>query len=310
MWMDNDNGTVFLNLMIGYAEVFAQSMAMWLDVYVQAKRGEVKQVERSATAHARVTWHAAATRSNRMERTSSLHRHAARMKAQRMAWDYRVWAAWRESMTCGSRRSARPIGEGTSISANVCPCNQHNLRCSSPNTQRIPHAHGRRCVQPTAYDRPMHRRTGRWANQRIAGCTLCPPRSTLAALVLQRAHLRLPCAGWAHSARAGMRNAQQRLKRPARPGHPPFEEVRVLKEDLVVHRPLRAGRSLVDDRSHVHHPFQSRQPFPVISRRWGDLQRCKRSTCASRCATYPTSSGRIPPGRRASESRSCRAIRL
>jgi hypothetical protein len=93
-----------------------------------------------------------------------------------------------------------------------------------------------------------------------------------------------------------MRNAQQRLKRPARPGHPPFEEVRVLKEVLVVHRPLRAGRSLVDDRSHVHHPFQSRQPFLVISRRWGDLQRCKRSTCASPSVTYPTSSGRIPPG--------------
>jgi hypothetical protein len=31
------------------AEVFAQSMAMCLGVYVQAKRGEGKQVERSET---------------------------------------------------------------------------------------------------------------------------------------------------------------------------------------------------------------------------------------------------------------------
>jgi hypothetical protein len=85
--MDNDNGMVFLNVMIGYAEVFAQSMAMWLGVYVQAKRGEVKQVERSATAHARVTWHAAAAGSNRMEGRSRFHRHAARMKAQRIAWN-------------------------------------------------------------------------------------------------------------------------------------------------------------------------------------------------------------------------------
>jgi hypothetical protein len=41
---------------------------------------------------------------------------------------------------------------------------------------------------------------------------------------------------------------------PARPGHPPFEEVRVLKEVLDVQKPPRAGRSLVDDRFHVHHP--------------------------------------------------------
>jgi hypothetical protein len=162
---------------------------------------------------------------------------------------------------------------------------------SSPKTQRIPHAHGRSCVQPTAYDHPMHRRTGRWANQRIDSSTLCPPRSTLAALVLQRASStatlrRMSTCGWAsaHCAltQRGMRNAQQRLKHQARPGHPPFEELRVLgperEKSLFVQcrRQRDAPWWLIASTCSIS--FQSRRAPPVISRQWGD---CKRTTCAS-----------------------------
>jgi hypothetical protein len=99
---------------------------------------------------------------------------------------------------------------------------------ASPNTQRIPHAHRRRCVQPAAYDRPMHRRTARWAYQRGAGNTLCPPRATLAALVPQRAsstaqdeRMRLARAHCALTQQGrGMRNAPQHSATPEPPSSP------------------------------------------------------------------------------------------
>jgi hypothetical protein len=47
----------------------------------------VKQVQRSETAHERVTWHEALVRPNGINRICTSHRHAVRMMAQRMAWD-------------------------------------------------------------------------------------------------------------------------------------------------------------------------------------------------------------------------------
>jgi hypothetical protein len=88
------------------------------------------------------------------------HRHAARMKAQRMAWDNSVLGCLEESRFCGPRRS---IGARPSITANEGPCSQHHARFSWPHTQRIPHLRARHQVQPAASDCPMYRIT----------CNLC-----------------------------------------------------------------------------------------------------------------------------------------
>jgi hypothetical protein len=149
------------------------------------------------------------------------------MKAQRMAWDYSSMGCLEGSMLwCGSRRSVRPIGERTLDQRQRLTLQPAYPPLSSPKTQRIAHAHGRLCVQPAAYDHPMHRRTRRWTNQRIDANTLCPPRSTLAALVLQRpsskaALRRMSACGWAKcSLRAHSARDVQRSAPPETPGGP------------------------------------------------------------------------------------------
>jgi hypothetical protein len=157
------------------------------------------------------------------------------MKAQRMAWDDRVWAAWRESMFCGSRRSARPIGERTSISANDGPCNQHFLRWLAPTRSESRTPTGvvvcslrhmtARCIDvqrdgpisaaPATPSARLAQRSQRWSRselhlrRRMSACG----RPGLTARSLSKG-----------GGCATLRNTQQRLNRPARPGHPPFED--------------------------------------------------------------------------------------
>jgi hypothetical protein len=60
-----------------------------------------------------------------------------------------------------------------------------------------------------------------------------------------------------------MCNAQHRLKRQAGPGHPPFEELRILRREvLVLADPAPAGRTLVADRPHVQHLVAVSTGFP------------------------------------------------
>jgi hypothetical protein len=60
-----------------------------------------------------------------------------------------------------------------------------------------------------------------------------------------------------------MRNAQHRLKRQARPGHPPFEELRVVSREVLVRSdPAPAGRTFVADRPHVQHLVAVKTGFP------------------------------------------------
>lgn len=198
-------------------------------------------------------------------------------------------------MFCGSRRLARPIGERSSISTNECPCKQHNLRCSS---LRSSESH----TAKDAFVCSLRHMTARCIDRHGDGpISLAaptppgPPRSTLAAPVLQRnssthfvqdERMQLCEVLTLRSLSAAHPSAT-----PETPCWPQTSAARCTDEGRRERGPLLiptpAGRSMVADRSHVQNlvPFSTGSPGhqQTVGRY---RKRCKRCTFSSLDARF------------------------